>query len=77
MPATEEGDGPNSGKRRSMRRRKDKGKRDGSVRCARGGRATEAGARERRKKCGEVIRTISQKNFKKHIKTLEKTGKLC
>ena len=36
MPATEEGDGPNSGKRRSMRRRKDKGKRDGSVRCARG-----------------------------------------
>lgn len=37
MPATEEGGGPNCGKRRSMRRRKDKGKRDGSVRCARGG----------------------------------------
>ena len=76
MPATEEGGGPNCGKRRSVRLQKDKGKRDGSARCARG-RATEAGAWERRKKCGGVIRTISQKNFKKHIKTLEKTGKLC
>lgn len=76
MPATEEGDGPNSGKRRSMRRRKDKGKRDGSVRCARGG-VQQKREHGKEKKCGGVIRTISQKNFKKHIKTLEKTGKLC
>ena len=37
VPATEEGGGPNCGKRRSMRRRKDKGKRDGGRSGARGG----------------------------------------
>lgn len=76
MPATEEGDGPNCGKRRSLRRRKNKGKRDGSARCAQGG-VRQKREHGKEKKCGGVIHTISQKNFKKHIKTLEKTGKLC
>lgn len=76
MPATAEGGGPNCGKRRSMRRRKDKGKRDGGRSGARGG-VQQKREHGKEKKCGGVIRTISQKNFKKHIKTLEKTGKLC
>ena len=49
MPATEEGGGPNCGKRRSMRRRKDKGKRDGGG-AVRAGACDRSGSTGKKKK---------------------------